>query len=153
MHICTYFSPLPPCLLCEVVIVREASCIKCTSALSQEFYTDSNVYLPGKASELFPLFFFFLPSCFGKGPVGWMRGDKVHGRQFILRLYHYIHLRKQTAWKQIKKGRERRKKGAWERYVYPSCLQLYIEWIKQIMDVCTVFDQLPSKPRGLAHST
>lgn len=64
--------------------------------------------------------------------------DGAHRRQFILRLYHYVHLRKQTAWKQIEKEREREGKGEGYRNIDPPHLQLYIKWIKLIKVARTV---------------
>lgn len=62
--------------------------------------------------------------------------DGAHRKQFILRLYHYVHLRKQTAWKQIEQERERG--GESERAIDPLRLQLYIKWIKLIKVTHTV---------------
>lgn len=73
--------------------------------------------------------------------MGVMWWAEVQRKQFILRLYYYAHLRKQTAWKQIvREGEE----GD------PPHLQLYINWIHLIKVTCMwggflfVFFQGPS---------
>lgn len=55
-------------------------------------------------------------------------------------MYHYIHLRKQTARKQIETEREResKKEGERGRNIDPPRLQLYIKWIKLIKVARTV---------------
>lgn len=55
--------------------------------------------------------------------MGVMWWAEVQRKQFILRLYYYAHLRKQTAWKQIAREGE---EGD------PPHLQLYINWIDLI---------------------
>lgn len=37
---------------------------------------------------------------FREAPLGWTGWDGIRGRQFILPLHHYIHLGKQTAWRE-----------------------------------------------------
>lgn len=104
----------------------------------QLVYTDAIIYLPCSRSEQI-----ILPDSFSapeRSPVGWMWWERARRRQFIQRLYYYLHLRKQTAWKQIEGERE------WQMRNIDSC----IKWIKLIKKrpVQCIFHQRPSN-RGL----
>lgn len=95
----------------------------------QLVYTDAIIYLPCSLSERIILLDSF--SVRGRPPVGWMWWERARRRQFIRRLYYYLHLRKQTAWKQIE-GAGRRE-GEWQMRDIDS----YIKWIRLIKKAST----------------